>query len=489
MNRVRIGVGLIVAALSLITLVPVTHSSATARTTSAARQRPNIVLLLTDDQTVESARHMPYLQQQLANGSYSNFTNTEVNNSLCCPSRSAIMSGKVDTNNHVLNNSMGRKLNAAATVQVALHNAGYHTGLFGKLLNNYAPSWGREPGWDDFEPLITGVYTQYNYTMWQNGTMKSFGHQPSDYAVDVLASRAVQFINKAPANQPLYLELTPTATHAPFIPAPRHASAFAGTHSPTFPNTNEADVSDKPKWVRQLPMEKMSVENEKRLQQWRSALGVDDMLRNVEQALAARGRLSNTVIVLTSDNGLSLGAHRWPIKYCEYRECGGVPFAVRYPGQHGRTSKQLVSNIDLAPTFADIAGTHLPAGTDGKSLVPLFTDASGARSVRSGILEHWPGGTADTLNAKGRWAVPAFYSIRTTDWRYVELASGEKELYNEVRDPYELHNLAGNSADAGVQKQLQAQLYQLEAASGVKPGRPSGVATVEAPSGVLIDNG
>ena len=489
MNRVRIGAGLVVAALSMITLVPGTRWAPTAHSANAASQRPDIVLVLTDDQTVESAKHMPYLQQQVQHGSYIAFTNAEVNNSLCCPSRSAIMSGKVDTNNHVLNNSMGRKLNTAQTVQVALHGAGYRTGLFGKLLNNYRPAWGREPGWDDFEPLITGVYTQYNYTMWQNGTMKRFGHSPSDYAVDVLTSRAVQFIDKTPANKPLYLELTPTATHAPFIPAPRHASAFAKQNMPTFPNTNEANVSDKPQWVRQLPLINMAEQNHNRLEQWRSSLGVDDMLRSVESALAAKGRLNNAVIVFTSDNGLSFGAHRWPVKYCEYRECGAVPFFVHYPGQHGRTDDQLVSNIDLAPTFADIAGTRMPAGTDGKSLVPLFNDGSGKRSVRSGILEHWPGGATNDVKAHGRWAVPAFYSLRTVGWRYVELASGEKELYNEIHDPYELQNLAGNPQNATVQKQLAAELYRSEAASGIKPGRPAGVATVAPPSGVLIDNG
>src|SRR6478609_9723505 len=133
MNRVRIGAGLVVPALSLIMLVPVAHSAAKVQSESSMNRRPDIVLLLTDDQTVESAKHMPYLQQQVQNGTYIDFTNAEVNNSLCCPSRSAIMSGKVDTNNHVLNNSMGRRLNTAQTVQVALHDAGYRTGLFGKL--------------------------------------------------------------------------------------------------------------------------------------------------------------------------------------------------------------------------------------------------------------------------------------------------------------------------------------------------------------------
>src|SRR4051794_23545310 len=109
--------------LPLLAVTPVRHSQ-------AAASRPDIVLLLTDDQTIESVTHMPYLQQQLQNGGYINFTNAEVNNSLCCPSRSAVMSGKVDTNNHVLNNSMGRKLNTSGTVQVALHKAGYRTGLF-----------------------------------------------------------------------------------------------------------------------------------------------------------------------------------------------------------------------------------------------------------------------------------------------------------------------------------------------------------------------
>jgi arylsulfatase A-like enzyme len=232
----------------------------------------------------------------------------------------------------------------------------------------------------------------------------------------------------------------------------------------------------------------MSLMNSHRLQQWRSALGVDDMLRSVEQALAARGRLQNAVVIFMSDNGLGLGAHRWATKYCEYTECAAVPLMVRYPGQHGRQDQRLVTNIDLAPTFAAIAGTHMPSGVDGANLVPLFTDPSGSRSVRSGILEHWPGGDGEHLNGDNPYSVPAFYGIRTTGWRYVELASGEKELYNESADPYELQNRAGNPSYATVQSQLAAQLHQLEAASGVKPGLPKGAAVVAPPSGPLIDN-
>ena len=482
MKRTWLAAASVLLLLPLIAVAPIPHSDATP-------SRPDIVLLLTDDQTVESATHMPYLQQGVRNGAYINFTNAEVNNSLCCPSRASVMSGQVDTRHHVQNNSMSRKFNNSTTVQVALHGAGYRTGFFGKLFNGYQVSWGRPPGWDDFEPLIKGVYTQFNYTLWQNGTLRSYGHQASDYAVDVLTNRALQFIKSTPENQPLYLELTPTATHVPFVPAPRHANAFAGQPMPTFPDTNEKDVSDKPRWIRNLAPADIALMNGHRRQQWRSALGVDDMLRSVEQALAARGRLQNAVVIFMSDNGLSLGAHRWTVKYCEYRSCANVPMMVRYPGQHGRTDSRLVSNIDLASTFAAIAGAHMPAAQDGTSLVPIFTDPTGNRAVRNGILEHWPGGDAEHLNGINNYAVPAFYALRTSGWRYVELASGEKELYNENSDPYELQNRAGDPSLATVQSQLAGQLHQLEADSGVKPGRPAGLATVNPPNGLLIDNG
>src|SRR5438874_2520638 len=102
---------------------------AASSTAGAVIGRPDIVLLLTDDQTVESASRMPYLQRGVRDGTYVTFTQAEVNNSLCCPSRSAIMSGQVDTRNGVRNNSMGRRLDVQRTVQVALHDAGYRTGL------------------------------------------------------------------------------------------------------------------------------------------------------------------------------------------------------------------------------------------------------------------------------------------------------------------------------------------------------------------------
>ncbi len=455
-----------VAALPLgLAPEPISSPSAEAAT-SLAGSKPNIVLVLTDDQTVESASKMPYLQQGLAAGKYVRFVNAEVNNSICCPSRAGLLTGQVDTRNGVVNNTTGRtQFKATPTMASTLKGAGYRTALFGKLINGYAPSWGGFPGWDTFEPLVQGVYKQFNYTLLQDGVEVPYGSAPEDYAVDVLARRASNFIASTPPSQPLFVYLAPTSTHVPWTPAPRHIGRFVGTPMPTNPSVNEADVSDKPKWVRARPLLDMNVQNNVRRKQWTAALAVDDMLRTIDSALVRAGRAENTVVVFISDNGLALGAHRWSRKRCEYLVCSEMLTYVKYPGMGGRTDKRLVTNLDFASTFAALAGTTMPIKQDGVNLVPVLEDPSGTVAGRKGILLHWPGGNDNQVAGTTDDPTPGFYGIRTPRYRYIELFTGEKELYDLSTDPFEVTNLAGRASHSTIQASLKTQLQRLKEAS------------------------
>jgi arylsulfatase A-like enzyme len=230
---------------------------------------------------------------------------------------------------------------------------------------------------------------------------------------------------------------------------------------PRYPNQNEANVSDKPAWVRALPLVDLAQQDNQRRREWRASLAVDDAVRSIFTTLAETGRLDSTVVIFTNDNGYSFGAHRWKVKRCEYEECHHVPMKVYWPGTAGATDGRLVSNVDLAATIAQIADATPLVAQDGRSLVPLITGQP-VTGWRTGLLQHWPGGN-EVGQCPTNNCVPAYNAVLTTRYRYVELATGEVELYDHRSDPYELTNVANRSGYATVRSDLRAQLQALKA--------------------------
>lgn len=205
------------------------------------------------------------------------------------------------------------------------------------------------------------------------------------------------------------------------------------------PSFNEADVRDKPQYIRSQPLRSRSMYENNRRKEWAAAVSVDDAVRRIDGALAANGLLDRTVLIFMTDNGYAFGEHRWPTKRCQYNECSRTPLLVRYPHRAGRTDRtHMISNVDIAPTIADIAGTRPAIPQDGASLLPFLL----GRSVpwRSELLTHWAGGnavgTAGWLTSNPQW-----WGVQTLRYKYVELVTGERELYDEQADPYELNNV------------------------------------------------
>lgn len=444
-----------------------------------AGTKPNIVLIITDDQSLEAIQYMPYVKSQLDANKYINFTSAETNNPLCCPARASIFTGQVDTRTGVLDNGDAARFRASETFAVPLHNAGYRTGLFGKALNGYNGTvW---PGWDDFQALVgQNMYSQYNYTLSENGALLTHGSEPADYLGDVIRDRALQFITDTPSTKPLMLYVAPTSTHSPYVAPPRYQNFYSSATFTLPASWNEADVSDKPAWVQQLPLVKKGGSVGQRRQQYAAGMPVDEMIQAIDAELAATGRLNNTVEIILSDNGLSQGLHRWPSKICELGSCQSVPMLVRYPGQAGRTDTRLVSNTDIAPTLAALAGTSLQAPADGINLVPILENRSGTIPGRSGILQHWPGGNDHGLYPINGAPTPGFYGYRTAGWRYVEVTNlavqgnTEYELYDQINDPMELVNQANNPAFSRTRSDMQAAMYAAIRATGATPGVPVG---------------
>ncbi|MFL5736765.1 MAG: sulfatase [Actinomycetota bacterium] len=430
---------------------------------------PNIVLILTDDQRFDELSRMPIVKQELI-GKGVRFNDAFVVNPLCCPSRTTILTGKYSHGTDIYGNSPPHggfetfhgDGEESSTIATWLHDAGYHTALVGKYLNGYTPdqvSW-VPPGWDRWNAMAlkednTDFY--YDYTMSLNGTAASYGEDPGDYSTDVLAADADQAIRQTPSGQPLFLYFSPTAPHQDPIPPPRYASACPKAQLAHTAAFNEADVSDKPAYIASRPLltDKQIANQDASFQdQCRTLLGVDDAVGTILHALSETGRLSNTLLVFMSDNGVLLGEHRWKFKKVPYEPAIRVPMIVRYdPVTAGTaaTRNALVANIDIAPTFAAAAGVSAP-GAEGESLLPLLTNASASWRTRF-LIEH-----EDTDNFV---PVPTYCAVRNQRYLYVDYQTGEEELYDLKTDPLELQNVAGNSSYAARLKSLHHALVSL----------------------------
>jgi arylsulfatase A-like enzyme len=402
--------------------------------------------------------------------------------SLCCPSRATILRGQYAHNHGVHTNAPPTggfpvfrvRGNEDSTVATWLQAAGYRTALFGKYLNGYPPILPIDtgptyvpPGWNEwFSSFGIAAYQEFGYDANENGTVESYGNDPQDYGVDVIARKATDFIlHGAPAADPFFMYVAPYAPHGPSTPAPRHAALFPSATAPRSDSFNEADVSDKPAAIRDLPLLRQAgqtaIDAEQR-QRLRSLQSVDEMVGQLVSALQQTGQLDNTYIFFTSDNGYLQGQHRMSGKEVAYEESIRVSLIVRGPGvPAGETRDELSGNTDLAPTFADIAGAGAPDFVDGRSLLPLLMSRPPEAWRRAFLVEHWPGG-----GEQGAFAtLPQYFGARTQDMIYIEYATGERELYDLRSDPEELTNIAA-SADPKLITRLSALLDKLKKCAG-----------------------
>lgn len=473
----------VVAVATISLLAGLGQAGLSAGPSTASPIRPNIIFILTDDLDARSIRAMPRLQTLLVERGVA-FANFFVTTSLCCPSRSSILRGQYVHNHQVLTNrppsggferfhALGRE---DSTVAVWLNTAGYRTALMGKYLNGYPGSAGPTyvpPGWDEWESPVKGrPYGNFDYVMNENGRLVEYRHRPEDYLTDVLSRKAAEFIRtSARGSGPFFLYLATYAPHAPSTPAPRHAGAFSDATAPRVPSFNEADVGDKPEWVRTRPSltaQQVAQIDEQYRQRLRSLLAVDEMVAGLINVLRETGQLDRTYIFFTSDNGYHMGEHRLTTgKNTAYEEDIRVPLIVRGPGvPTGRTVEHLTMNIDFAPTFAALAGAALPSFVDGRSLVSLLgpTPPPLSQWRQAFVTEHFVDGGQRAGGPRRRGA-PEFYGLRTHDATYIEYATGERELYDLRNDPSELRNLA-MTASQDLLSRLSARLAELRRCSG-----------------------
>jgi arylsulfatase A-like enzyme len=261
-----------------VSTAPVGAASRTVLT-GASNRPPNIVLVLTDDQRWDMLGRMPKVQRRLVDHGIK-FKRAFVVNSFCCPSRATILTGQYSHSTGVYNVEPPHggfvSFHDQSTVVTWLHAAGYRTALIGKYLNGYSGTY-IPPGWDRWFALqMNDPGRYYDIAVNDQGTIRQFGDAPSDYSTRLYASRAVSFIRHTA--RPFFLYVAPYAPHGPAIPDPRDVSKFPNMRPARPASYDEADVSDKPAWVRALhPMgaAKRAHTDALHVNRFRSLLGVD----------------------------------------------------------------------------------------------------------------------------------------------------------------------------------------------------------------------
>jgi N-acetylglucosamine-6-sulfatase len=438
--------------------------------------RPNVLLIETDDQTVESVRVMTNVRRLLmAQGT--TFDSSFVAFALCCPSRATTLTGQYPHNHGVLGNQLPEggyaKLDGTNTLPVWLQRAGYYTAHIGKYLNGYGTRNPNEvpPGWSEWHGSVDpSTYRFYDYTLNENGVLRTYGTGVGSYQADVYAEKALDLIRRrAPQAQPFFLWLAFLAPHnggprepgdprlATPVPAPRHRDRFSAEPLPTPPSLNEADVSDKPAGIRSRPLlgpGRLAQVREAYQQRLESLLAVDEAVGRIVGELERLGELERTLIIFTSDNGFFHGEHRVPSgKVLVYEPSIRVPLIVRGLGfPEGRRLRQPVSNVDVAPTIVDVAGATAARRMDGRSLVPLLRDPNVGWG-RDLLVQRGPGNAA-------------FTALLTPRFKYVEYANGERELYDLPSDPDELESRYADPAYAKARAELARRLALLRVCAG-----------------------
>ena len=477
------------AVIALAVLAPAAIAPSAA---VAGPARPNIVLIVTDDQTAASFndRYMPRTRRQIAGHGVS-FGNAVVSTPQCCPSRATMLTGQYAHNNGVVANNPGYGMleEKRSVLPSWLRRAGYRTLHVGKFLNGYTQVQGLEPapGWSRWLSVISSNYLHPGFSL--DGEKQVFNR----YLTRVIGGLSERLVDRyAPSRRPFYLQVDHFAPHVggdfpgrcdnAAVPDPTDGDLFADEQAPRPPSFGEPDVSDKPAYIQALPsFGSERVDEIDRLYGCAvaSLRAVDRSIGGLLKALRKSGELSSTMVIFTSDNGYSFGEHRLPNgKGLPYQEGLRVPLAVRPPrglgsySRSGATDPGVVANVDLAPTILELARARpcLRTGCrrlDGHSLVGLLRGRDPAwarnRAIRTGF-------EINATNYRLSCGWEGYWTPTENVARHTKLPVGRAgscepanvlESYDLVADPFELRSVTPEA------DQL-ARLARLRDCSGIR---------------------
>ena len=434
--------------------------------------RPDIVVIYLDDVDPHDARlwknikRTPTLASMFAKAGVQ-FTNAISETPLCSPGRAATLTG-LHTSNHGVDDNVAAPFDPRVTLATELNKSGYNTMFVGKYLNQLRDEVKphqlkrHAKGWDAFDIVYENNGKYFNYAMWSPEGRETYGTAGPDHSTLVTKRKLVQHLSKAPTDQPVFAFASIYDLHQPNLPAKKYDGAKQCRKIKDWaPPSYGASVKGKPKFIRQRrelnrpgwPMQTYCEQ----------MLAVEELTKAVVREQKRRGRLDDTLFIFTADNGSAWGIHRLPQRK-------GVPYATPIPlvfswpsrwGDEVVEVDEVVSNIDVAPTVCALAGCEMgpfkdgPDMADGLSLLPLL-DGQADSLPRTVVREE---------SGPGYPSAPQFWAIRTTSqhalgrWHYTEWATGERELYDSLNDPWELTNLAKGDGHDEVLAQLATDLH------------------------------
>ncbi|KAL0565432.1 hypothetical protein V5O48_016596 [Marasmius crinis-equi] len=457
--------------------------SATGVLSQTTNSKPNIILIITDDQDVRTGTvdYMPKLRSAIAEKgtTYERFYAPV---SLCCPSRVSLLKAQYAHNHNVTDvggpyggyHVFCEKGHNDAYLPIYLQEAGYGTYYTGKLMNGLsAAQISTQPpkGWTHSDFLVDP-----NAYFYYNSSFSSQNAPPTNYEgryqVDVILEKALGLLDEAfQDGKPFFLGVAPTAPHLEVQfngtftePLPRNGEEelFSGVDVPRIPSFNvkaEGAVS----WLKNLEELNQTVVDyidHVYRQRLRVLQPVDDLIEAVVKKVEEAGPevADNTYIIFTSDNGYALGSHRRMLgKTLPYEEDALVPLVIRGPNVSANTTNanDVYSMPDLGATILGLAGVNVgDYSVDGN--VFLGQSQSEDKSPRHALVEFWAEGLEEGIYAELKAKENTTYrSIRVTDnaedgegehdWVYGVWCTGERELYDLENDPYQLQNLAVNN--------------------------------------------
>ncbi len=432
-----------------------------------AADRPNFVFLFADDQRYDAMSVIqkeqgekgrfpwfktPNMDRLAAEGV--RFRNAFVVNSLCSPSRACFLSGQYSHANGIYNNRtpLSESLPTYATI---LRSSGYSTGYVGKW---HMGTQAERPGFDWYASFA-GQSTHFNATFLVNGKPE----KSDEWTDDRSAAYAIRFLERERAkDKPFVLAVGFKAPHGPTEPAKRWTDAFAGEAARPVPN-----LGLRPGFNTHVAIKAPKEAGDKvpvNLNYFRCIAGVDENVGKILDALDRLKLAENTVVVYTSDNGYYLGEHSLGDKRSGYDESLRIPFLVRYPksGLKGVTRDDLVLNIDLAPTFLDLAGVAAPKGMHGKSWKPLLAKDPPKGPFRASFFYEYfreTGGKKAAAPSVGGFNTPTMTGVRTATHKLLKYRDHPEwtELFDLAADPYETKNLSNDPRHAELRAKLEAE--------------------------------
>ncbi|MFT4690726.1 MAG: arylsulfatase A-like enzyme [Limisphaerales bacterium] len=463
-----------------------------------AAKQPNILFIFTDDHATQSIsaygskiNQTPHLDRLAKEGVL--FRRCLVSNSICAPSRAVVLTGKYSHVN-------GQRTNkdtfdgSQPTAPKLMQRAGYQTAIVGKWHLKSTPT-----GFDHYE-VLKGQGDYYNPMLLTNG--KSVKH--TGYTTDIVVDRTIDWLEKRDGSKPFFLMSQHKAPHGRWEPALRHLSLFEDETIPE-PDTLFDDYEGRGsaaarhkmgiadhigdhrlmlKYSSKFTPEQLEVfdgyfrpKNEAFLKanltgrertKWhyqryiknylRCVKAVDENVGRLLDYLDRSGLAENTVVIYSSDQGFYLGEHGWFDKRWIYEESLRTPLIIRWPGvTKGTDNHDIVSNLDFAETFLDIAGARIPEDMHGRSLVPVIRGETPKDWRKSFYYEYFESGGHGVSNHYGvidrRYKLIHFKDKSLDEW----------ELYDRKDDPQELTSVFGRTDYQRVQSKLDRELQRLRA--------------------------